>query len=316
MKSILLFLAKAITTFGLITLVLWDQNFKALAERISELSLLNLSLAMFFLVGQNVIAAIRWIVVMRIFGVSLPIGLAFRFYFEGLFFNQALPSTVGGDGIRMYRSVKAGLPIAAGINGVLLDRIAGLVALLIIVAASQPWLYAKVSDVSARSAFAIIIAIGVIGTISLLASRYLPIRMRRGRVVRGVVGLSKGFWALMRDREVGCIVFGLSLIGHVMTVTAIFILTKDLQMEVSFIDCLILIPGVMLVAALPISIAGWGVRESVMITAMALVNAPAVGSLSLSLVYGVLMVFIGLIGGAMWLFNPDKRIDTLTLSDA
>ena len=64
----------------------------------------------------------------------------------------------------------------------------------------------------------------------------------------------------------------------------------------------------MLLAAAPISIAGWGVRESIMISAMALVGAPEVGSLGLSLVYGVIMILIGLIGGVLWLTNSDRRV--------
>jgi uncharacterized membrane protein YbhN (UPF0104 family) len=67
----------------------------------------------------------------------------------------------------------------------------------------------------------------------------------------------------------------------------------------------------MLLAAAPISIAGWGVRESVMIVAMALVGAPEAGSLGLSLVYGVIMILIGLVGGVLWLVNSDLRVSDI-----
>ena len=308
MKKFLAFALKAAVTSGLIWLVLRDQDLSAVGDRLSEISGLSFVSAIALLAGLNVLAARRWVVVMGIFGHALPYRSALRFCFEGLFFNQALPSTVGGDGVRMYRAVKAGLPVAAGVNGVLLDRIAGLFALLGIVALTQPWLYDRVDDTSARLAFAIVIAAGVGGILVLILCGRMPGSLMRWGAARGLVGLSNGLAALFRNGIAAAEVFGLSVIGHLMMVSAIFILTLDLQLNVSFLDCLILVPGVMLLSAAPISIAGWGVRESVMISAMALVGAPETGSLGLSLVYGVIMILIGLVGGVLWLANSDRRV--------
>ena len=308
MKKFLAFALKVAVTSGLIWLVLRDQNLLAVGDRLSKISLVSVFSAIALLAGQNVLAARRWVIVMALFGRTLPYRSALRFYFEGLFFNQALPSTVGGDGVRMYRAIKAGLPVADGINGVLLDRIVGLFALLGIVVLTQPWLYDRIDDTSARLAFAILIASGVGGVLILILCGRMPNGLMRWNAARGLVGLSNGLAALFRNATAAVEVFALSFIGHLMMVSAIFILTLDLQLNVSFLDCLILVPGVMLLAAAPISIAGWGVRESVMISAMALVGAPEVGSLGLSLVYGVAMILIGLVGGVLWLANSDLRV--------
>jgi len=307
-KKFLAFALKAAVTSGLILLVLRDQDLSAVGDRLSEISLFSFLCAIALLVGQNVLAARRWVVVTGIFGQALPYRSTLRFYFEGLFFNQALPSTVGGDGVRMYRAVKAGLPVAAGVNGVLLDRISGLFALLGIVALTQPWLYDRVDDTSAHLAFAAVISAGVGGVLVLFLCGRMPGGLMRWSAARGLVGLSNGLTALFRNGAAAVEVFGLSFIGHIMMVSAIFLLTLDLQLNVSFIDCLILVPGVMLLSAAPISIAGWGVRESIMISAMSLVGAPEAGSLGLSLVYGVIMILIGLAGGVLWLANSDRRV--------
>jgi uncharacterized membrane protein YbhN (UPF0104 family) len=310
-KKFLAFALKVAVTSGLIWLVLRDQDLSAVGDRLSEISFVSILGAIALIAGQNVLAVRRWVIVMGLFGRTLPYHSALRFYFEGLFFNQALPSTVGGDGVRMYRAIKAGLPVANGVNGVLLDRIAGLFALLGIVALTQPWLYDRIDDTSARLAFAVVIAVGVGGILVLVLCGRMPGGLMRWRAARGLVGLSNGLTALFRNAAAAVEVFGLSFIGHLMMVSAIFILTLDLQLNVSFLDCLILVPGVMLLAAAPISIAGWGVRESVMIVAMALVGAPEAGSLGLSLVYGVIMILIGLVGGVLWLVNSDLRVSDI-----
>lgn len=307
-KKWISFALKAAVTLGLIWIVLRNQDLEQVGQRLAGMSIWSVLIGMVLLCSQNFLAAKRWVIVMRLFGDTLAYRTALRFYFEGLFFNQALPSTIGGDGVRMFRVVKAGLPLGAGINGVILDRISGLFALLLIVAATQPWLYDRVEDTTARWAFAAVIACGVCGILSLLLCKYLPSRFAEWSAVRGLIGLSAGLAALFRDMGSAIGVFGLSLLGHLLMVTAIFVLAQDLALGVSFIDCLVLIPGVMLLAAAPISIAGWGVRESVMISAMALVGAPEAGSLGLSLVFGLIMVVLGLIGGAFWLANPNKQV--------
>ena len=114
------FTIKATVTVGLIWVVLGNQDLDRLAERLSGMTVRSVFLAA-VLFRQNVLASVRWFIVMHLFGRVFRIPWP-RFYFEGLLFNQALPSTIGGDGVRMYRAVKAGLSVASGVNGVLLDR--------------------------------------------------------------------------------------------------------------------------------------------------------------------------------------------------
>ena len=315
LNKLVAFSIKAAVTVGLIWLVLRGQDLTALGERLSLISPMTVVIALALLAGQNVIAAQRWVVVMRLFGDALPYRTSLRFFFEGLFFNQALPSTVGGDGVRMYRAVKAGLPVGAGVNGVLLDRIAGLFALLAIVAVTQPWLYARVDDIPARVAFAIVIAAGITGVAILVSCRRLPAGWAKWSAVRGLVGLSDGVASLFRQTGIAVPVFGISMIGHLMMVSAIYILARELQLGVSFIDCLVLVPGVMLLSAVPISIAGWGVREAVMVAAMGLLGVATDASTSLSLIYGFIMVVVGLVGGVLWFANPDKNVKDLSSSE-
>jgi len=316
LSKFLAFSIKAAVTLGLIWLVLRGQDLTVLGERLALISPLTVLVAMALLAGQNVIAAQRWVVVMRLFGDALPYRTSLRFFFEGLFFNQALPSTVGGDGVRMYRAVKVGLPVEAGVNGVLLDRISGLFALLVIVAATQPWLYARVDDLPARAAFGFVIAAGIIGMSMLILCRRLPAHWTKWGAVRGLVGLSDGVLSLFRQTGIALPVFGISVIGHLMMVSAIFILSNELQLGVSFVDCLVLVPGVMLLSAVPISIAGWGVREAAMVAAMGLLGVATDASTSLSLIYGFIMVVIGLVGGVLWFANPDKNVKELSTLDA
>ena len=88
-------------------------------------------------------------------------------------------------------------------------------------------------------------------------------------------------------------------------------LALALGINITLLDCLVLVPPVMLVTTLPISIAGWGVREGAMVAAFGFVGVPAQESLLLSLLFGVLGIVVALPGGLIWLAGGGKRAEVV-----
>ena len=81
-------------------------------------------------------------------------------------------------------------------------------------------------------------------------------------------------------------------------------------------DCIVLFPPALLVTTLPISIAGWGVRELAMVAVFALVGVPADGASVLSILFGLLDALISLPGGVLWVLSGDKRADVIAAASA
>ena len=77
-----------------------------------------------------------------------------------------------------------------------------------------------------------------------------------------------------------------------------------LDLDVAWLECLVLVPLVMLIMTIPISIGGWGVRETAMVSLFGLVGVPGEGALALSvlLLVGAMLVLIvlGLITRRRW----------------
>jgi hypothetical protein len=67
------------------------------------------------------------------------------------------------------------------------------------------------------------------------------------------------------------------------------------------LKCAVLIPGVLEVAMLPVSVAGWGVREGIVIFTFGKLGVPAPLALGCSLVYALILLGLGMVGGAVWL---------------
>jgi len=85
-------------------------------------------------------------------------------------------------------------------------------------------------------------------------------------------------------------------------------LVRGLDLPVTWVDCLALIPPVILATTLPISIGGWGVREGAMVVALGAIGVPAEGALVLSVVVGLVGMASALPGGLIWLLGGDRRM--------
>ena len=94
----------------------------------SSPSLLTLAFSLFF-VGY-VITAFRWRTLIRVQGGDAPIFFLVRSFMVALFFNNFLPSTVGGDVVRMYDSWRLGNSKSDAVTVVLVDRFLGVIVLL------------------------------------------------------------------------------------------------------------------------------------------------------------------------------------------
>jgi hypothetical protein len=125
MRRALLLLAKATTSILLLYLSLRWVNVGALGERLSRFDSAWVALALFLLTVQVVLLALRWRNIAAACGANLAFILALQISFIATFFNQVLPSTVGGDSVRIWLFARKGVGWASATYSVLIDRIAG-----------------------------------------------------------------------------------------------------------------------------------------------------------------------------------------------
>lgn len=305
-KKIITAAIKLAVTAGLIWFLASKVDFNEAAQQLKTVTLPALAGAFVLLCVQVTSVALRWHLIVHREQGTLPLGVALRLTFEGMFFNQALPSGVGGDAVRIYRVTRYGLRLGRAINSVLIDRIGGLAGLLILVLVSQPLLYQKVVETEARLGFAALLAIGFGAIASVMVLSKLPQALRRFRIVDGLVGLSRALRRILLTPASGLPVLLLAVFGHVCAVTALYIMGRSMGLEILFTDMLVIVPAVLLIAMLPISIAGWGLREAAMINGLALIGASQSGALALSVLFGLLLIAVGLPGGILWLIDRKK----------
>jgi uncharacterized membrane protein YbhN (UPF0104 family) len=147
----------------------------------------------------------------------------------------------------------------------------------------------------------LIFAAVLVLTLVLVSLDRLPSRLLPATVGRGAVRLASDSRAVFREFRYPCAIFISAFANQALLALAVFILARDLDVRITATDCIVLLPTVQLITALPISMGGWGVREFAMVTLLGYAGVPAASALVVSLVLALLSIIAAIPGGVLWL---------------
>lgn len=299
---------KSAISLGLIVVVSWKLDFAAVWDKSRQLSgTLILAVVLMFVV-QTVVAAWRWWVILRHHHLAIRLLTAVRISFIGAFFNQLLPSSIGGDVARAWYVYRYGYSKGIAVITVLSDRIYGMLLLACLAIILLPVLvYFSISSEA-------LVVVGVLilaASAALMAAFWLdrlPAWTQRWAVIRHLGSLSEATRAITADTRTLVPILGLSFLIHAITILATLVLLTAVAPQHNLLLCAALVPVITLMAMVPVSIAGWGVRESVMIYGLGLANVPREAALIVSILVGLSLAAVGVLGGLTWLIqnNHDK----------
>src|SRR6202046_5395696 len=175
MRRILLATAKILVSAALRYFSLRKVNLTELASRLDLASLgwIGLAIAVTFL--QIFVGALRWREISAECDAPLTTKQAMRFNLIGTFFNQTLPSSIGGDAVRLWLVARGGAGWRAATYSIFVDRAIGLIALAVIIVASLPWSAHLISDSYGRSALILIDFAALAGGAGFLVLGMLPL---------------------------------------------------------------------------------------------------------------------------------------------
>src|SRR6185437_2565564 len=120
--------------------------------RLSQINLLWIAAAIFTTILQVFLGALRWREISDLCDAPLTDLQAFRYNMIGSFFNQTLPSSIGGDAMRLWLVNRTGAGWRPASYSVLTDRAIGLIALAVLIVASLPWSYRLIGNSEGRMA--------------------------------------------------------------------------------------------------------------------------------------------------------------------
>jgi uncharacterized protein (TIRG00374 family) len=291
---------------GFAALLFWiifsNVNFAGIKERVYQLSTFGCALITMIFAAHAVLSVVRWRAIIVHLGGSVGLCTIISGSLIERFVNQALPAIVGGDGARIIELVKGGEKTMIAAYSVFVDRLFSLAGAFGLVLALLP-LSSFIVTAGSPRVFLILVS-----TVSLLAIAVLLIppgsfwtKFDGNRVVSFVSRVATTLREFSLTPRLAMLTIGSSLIMQALFVACFLVLSYDLKIDLRVKDAVALIPLVMLASLVPISLAGWGVREVAAAVLLPMAGVPASDAVALSLVFGIAYLATSCLGGAVWL---------------
>jgi len=301
-------LLKVAISLGLIVFLINQVNFKEIVIIMKEVDVVMIIYALIFIFIQIFIATIRWRLVLQCQKITLDYKNILQILWIGLFFNQAMPSSVGGDVIRGYYLKKQGSTLGSATLGVLMDRLFGMMGLVILVLAATPLLFDLVGDPIARTGVLFIALSILLVLLFIFFTDKLPGSFSHLKLIRGFYSLSIDGRRCLSKGVNGPLILAISILIHLLSIAIVMIIAIGLGINVNFGGFFLMIPLVTLIMVVPISIAGWGVREGVMVVGFGYLGVAPEFALALSILYGLSILVVALPGGIIWVFKRSHSL--------
>jgi hypothetical protein len=245
----------------------------------------------------SLIVAFRWHVILAAEAKSPGPRTLLKIVFVGLFFNQVLPTGVGGDAVRAWRCSRVGIGLGAAIRSILLDRACGYLVLLVLYVLALPSLLKILPEPQERGAVLAVLVIGLLGLVALVSLDRLPRPILRLRLMTPFAELSRASRRLLTDPGRCGAVLGFSVITIALSVLALKFVGDAVGSPLPLGNWIMIVPPVTLIQLVPVSLAGWGVREAALVVALGWFGVPAETALAISILVGLGLILVGLPGG-------------------
>ena len=317
MRQLVILAIRVVVSLALLYLALRGINFEAIASRFSQINPWWIGFAVLVTIFQVLLGALRWREISDLCRAPLSDLQAFRYNMIGSFFNQTLPSSIGGDAVRLWLVNRTGAGWRAASYSILTDRAVGLIALALIIVASLPWSYGMIGDPKGRLALVLVDFAALLGGLGFLLLGILKWPwLKSWWPTKHIHACSVVANEVIFGRRSGPKIAVLSLSIHVLAVVIAWCAVRAIAAPGSFEQLFMLTPPIMLITMLPISIAGWGVREATMMVAFGYAGLAQADGTVVSILFGAVYFIVGVLGGLVWIFSAEKQTGTIAAAPA
>jgi hypothetical protein len=129
-RTLLLRLFGTLAAIVLIVLLIRQEGWTEIVDSLKQISPVSFFLALASLLVSRIFVIARWHVLLHSGGVKIPFSRSAELTMMGLFASHFLPTTIGGDVIRLAGVMQMGFDRAICLASIAADRLVGLVGML------------------------------------------------------------------------------------------------------------------------------------------------------------------------------------------
>jgi uncharacterized protein (TIRG00374 family) len=255
------FWIKAIVAVTLLAALLLGVDWDDITDELTTLSWWPVAAAAVVLALQFPASAWKWKMALRLHDRVFPLAFLLKVCCIGFFFNNFLPSGIGGDAYRIYRTLPPTGAKLTAISAVFVDRLFGFAALLTLGLLGAAWLAAE--NLLARTFLIVVLAGGAAGAVGLLLIYFgwfkpLTTRLRRLELFRA---FEANLQLVLRRHAAWPLLIAGSFLFQGLTALWMYCVFAAIGVTLSPAECVLLSAAAGIANVLPISISGLGVVE-------------------------------------------------------
>lgn len=310
--KLLLHLLRFLLTAAMLAWLTTQVDLGNVARVIAEANIVLLITAVCIYLLSIICAAWRWQQLLEGMGIRFPLLGLLRLVLTGAFFNMFLPSSVGGDLMKMVLIAPDLERREAAISSVLMDRVVGLavtigVGLVAVLLLPSVW-----NDVGLLATLGIALLGFSLGAVALFSRRLFDLA---GRLAPGFIWRRLGPTALRvhesllhvsQRPDVLLKAAGISVLRQLSICVAAFFAGMSFGLPLGPITYFATVPIAMAITALPVAINGLGLQDNALIFLLGFVGITSVQALSLSIYLHAMRNGIGLLGGVIFALNRGR----------
>jgi uncharacterized protein (TIRG00374 family) len=257
------------------------------------------------------IAAYRWKMLLNTQNVRLSIATLSAIVLIGSFFNNFLPTSIGGDVFRTYDvSKKAEIPLGTSASIILIERFAGVVSAAVFAVIALFLGFTTIGNQSIIIPVTIFFIICVIITIIIIKPSLFGIDklFRKFNFLQKMrEKLSSVFNTLESFKDYKMVLLKVLIYSFLLQFAVIlnyYLASLAVGIDLGITAFLFMVPVISIITMIPISIGGIGLRENAIVIIMAGLGVMEEKAAVCSLLILVMLLIVGIIGGIVYILRP------------
>ncbi len=314
-KPVLPLLIKSAVTATAFWLVLRMVDLSELLRTLRAVNPAWLAAAVAAFFAAQAACIIRWKILLN---SGKPVSWAFaaRAFFVASFFNLFLPTTIGGDFVRVYDTVKETGDWRHSLASILIDRLFGLAGFLLF--AGGAWLLfpAARADALIQTGL-LVLAILLVSALAVLNSRRAlnlllkPFdKIGLGQIEAHSKQFQETIFSYRKQPKILAQALTATTFVQIGAVLIYWSVCNAFRLEVPLVFLFVTVPVIIASAQIPVSINGWGVREATTVLFLSRAGVDPHEALSVSLICGLIPLLGGFVGAILFLLKKKKKRPT------
>ncbi|HEU5316502.1 MAG TPA: lysylphosphatidylglycerol synthase transmembrane domain-containing protein [Chloroflexota bacterium] len=291
---------RPLVSLALLGLLFWKLGAGELWSMLLQADLAWLAAGIALVLVALAVSAWKWQLLLEAQGLTVPVPALFNSYLVGLFFNNFLPSNIGGDVVRVHDVAKRTGQASAVAASVIAERLLAGLALALTAAVALLFSAEYTARVGPSIGLALFVFAALLGAAALPGSRAWLERVLPAGRAQAVARVTGQMGQALRNRNVVVAVLALSFVFQAAVVLVAWAGFAAIGVPVSLGACFLFIPIISAVQLVPVSLNGLGVREGAYVVFFGSIGVGEVHAAAASLLFGLLVAGVSLAGGLLF----------------